>query len=360
MRKKANRKPEPEPIRATPSYLWPAALVLAVLTFYWTRLTSSTASIQWDAVDVHYSSQKYFADHLMSGSLPFWTPYLYSGFPFLADPQVGAFYPLNWPFFLIGVTPRAIEMELMLHALLACVGAFFLGKKLFVSPTAAVASAFFYGFSGYFAAHSSHVGIFQTAAWLPWLIYGFLKSVETPGVKPVSLTGLAAGSMILAGHFQTTLYAFCAPGPVRRRSVVLQTERRTASPPYSRHRRQWSASLSDSDSARVELVRESIRAGIDTSTSRDGVLPPSALLTLISPDHLGAPGASRPTKVRPISRSTISTPACCCSPSSIAGLVLWETRVRWFAAALIVPGVWYALGPDGGFYRLIALLPAFN
>src|SRR5690349_3444083 len=102
-------------IGAAPSEWWtlegwraPVVLGLATLLFYWIPLTSSQTSIQWDAVDVHYSAQKYFADRVLRGELPFWTPYIFSGFPFLADLQTGAWYPLNWPFFLAGVTPGAI------------------------------------------------------------------------------------------------------------------------------------------------------------------------------------------------------------------------------------------------------------
>src|SRR5205085_2125871 len=121
-----------------------------------------------------------------------------------------AFYPLNWPFFLAGVSPGGIELELALHALLACAGAFLLARTQLESRPAALAAALLYGLSGYFAAHSSHVGIFQTAAWLPWILYGFLRAVESAGWKPLSLTVLAAGCMILAGHFQSTLYVFSA------------------------------------------------------------------------------------------------------------------------------------------------------
>src|SRR5512140_2579999 len=91
----------------------------AVLLFYFQPLFSSNASIQWDAVDVQYSAQNYLSEMLHAGKLPQWTPYVYSGMPFLADPQVGAWYPLNWPFFLLGITPRAIQWQLALHCLLA-------------------------------------------------------------------------------------------------------------------------------------------------------------------------------------------------------------------------------------------------
>src|ERR1035437_4911660 len=96
-------------------------LAAAVLLFYFQPLFSGNASIQWDAVDVQYSAQNYLSEMLHAGKLPHWTPYVYSGMPFLADPQVGAWYPLNWPFFLAGITPRAIEWQLALHCLLAAI-----------------------------------------------------------------------------------------------------------------------------------------------------------------------------------------------------------------------------------------------
>ena len=72
------------------------------------------------------------------GRLPFWTPYIWAGFPFLADPQLGAWYPLNWPFLAIGPSPRVFQAENLLHAWLACFGAYLLAKKLFRSRAGAL------------------------------------------------------------------------------------------------------------------------------------------------------------------------------------------------------------------------------
>src|SRR5262245_44341735 len=72
-------------------------LAAAVLLFYFKPLFSGNASIQWDAVDVQYSAQNHLSEMLRTGKLPQWAPYVFSGMPLLADPQVGAWYPLNWP-----------------------------------------------------------------------------------------------------------------------------------------------------------------------------------------------------------------------------------------------------------------------
>src|SRR4051794_8697319 len=110
-------------------HAWPLGLlVLAVVAIYAPFLLTGTA--QWDAIEVHYSAQRYLSESIRSGHLPFWTPYLFTGFPFLADLQTGAWYPLNWPFLLSGISPDTMNVELALHALIACVGAYALTFRL--------------------------------------------------------------------------------------------------------------------------------------------------------------------------------------------------------------------------------------
>src|SRR6266849_5726585 len=185
-------------------------LGLLVCAFYTPQL--ATGTVQWDGVDVHYASQRYFADALHSGHLPFWTPYLFGGFPFLADVQLGAWYPLNWPFFLAGITPSSISVELLLHSLIACAGAYALGVRLFGRPLPALATAMFYGLSGWFATHSQHVGMFQTAAWLPWLVLLLQTLGERLSLPRLALASLLGAALALPGHFQVALYAFCGAG----------------------------------------------------------------------------------------------------------------------------------------------------
>src|ERR1700684_2754984 len=118
-------------VRPTRSFaIWPA-FALAAIVFYAAPLFSSRASIHWDLADVSYPAQKYFEESIRTGKLPQWTPYLDSGIPFLADPRTGSWYPWHWPFFAIGISPRAMVWELVLHAFLAMGGAFLLARRLF-------------------------------------------------------------------------------------------------------------------------------------------------------------------------------------------------------------------------------------
>src|SRR5689334_23431926 len=125
---------------------WLLALAAMVLAYNLPQLLSG--SVQYDGVDVHYAAQRYLSDELHAGRLPFWTPYVFSGFPFLADLQVGAWYPLNWPFFAAGITPRSIGGELLVSSLVATSGAYVLARRFVPSQTAALATGLFYGLSG--------------------------------------------------------------------------------------------------------------------------------------------------------------------------------------------------------------------
>jgi hypothetical protein len=44
----------------------------------------------------------------------------------------------------------------------------------------------------------------------------------------------------------------------------------------------------------------------------------------------------------------------------LAAVGLAAARERWYALALVIPGAWYAFGPAGGLYSLIALVPGFR
>ncbi|HJZ97710.1 MAG TPA: YfhO family protein [Candidatus Solibacter sp.] len=336
-----------------------SALALTTLLFYWQPLFSSATSIQWDAVDVQYSPQKHLADSFHEGKLPFWSPYVYSGMPFLADPQLGAWYPLNWPFFLLGITPRAIEAQLALHALIAAIGAYLLAREFAASRTACILAALFFAFSGFFAGHSSHVGIFQAASWLPALLWTSRRAARSWGwLSPLAIV---SGLIVLTGHFQTALYSFFAL------AVFLAVDLAIA-------RRDWrrsAAALVCSAMASaalpavmvlpgLELSGQSIRAGADYSHDPGATLVPGALATLVAPDHYGALDVEHYTGPQDVTQFYLYM-GILLLPFAAWGIASRDRRPRAIVGiALAMAGAWYAFGPSGGLYSAIALLSGFR
>jgi hypothetical protein len=337
---------------------WLLALAAMVVVYNLPQLLFGT--LQFDGVDVHYAAQRYLSDELHAGRLPFWTPFIFSGFPFLADLQVAAWYPLNWPFFALGITPKSIQLELLLHGLVACSGAYLLARRLIGQAIPAVVAAMLYGLSGWFATHSQHVGMFDTAAWLPWLLLllDSLRKRITP--RRVALAGLLGAAIILPGHFQLALYTFtfvtiwAALELLPRPSLSLARGPAVGIGVAAVGGALLSATML---LPALELVGQSERSRLNALALPDiGYFHLSSLLTLVDPDYYGllsghyvGPGDSTQHYFY---AGILALP--------LAVLGLRNTRVTRTAAALTLPFLWYALGPAGGLYRVLARLPGFN
>ena len=355
------------------------ALAAIVCVYNLPQLLSGT--VQFDGVDVHYSAQRYLSDELHAGRLPFWTPYIFSGFPFLADVQVGAWYPLNWPFFFVGITPRTIGGELLVSSLVACSGAYFFARRFLRSEAGCIVAAMCYGLSGWFAAHSQHVGMVASAAWLPWLLVCLLRlnaatrhPAEGPAqdggpdvrleviAEPRRLLelGLVGAAVALPGSFQIALYTFSFVG-------IWAVCEACAERSWHSARRLglglaaavvWGAALSAvMILPGLELVSRSVRTQLRVLDLPDvGYFHPSALATLVDPDYYG------------LLSGHYAGPGDSTQHYFYAGILLVplavlgarHRRVLRTAAALSLPFAWYALGPRAGIFDLAARLPGFS
>src|SRR3989304_9006115 len=58
-------------------------------------LFDDAGTLQWDAREVHLTNLIFSSSSWRDGFSPLWTPYIFSGFPQIADLQVAIFYPVN-------------------------------------------------------------------------------------------------------------------------------------------------------------------------------------------------------------------------------------------------------------------------
>jgi hypothetical protein len=316
---------------------------LVTVLFWAIPLFQPSVTIHWDLTDVTYPAQKYFADSVHAGRLPYWTPFLYSGMPFLSDPQTGAWYPLHWPFYLIGITPRILFWELALHSFLALTGAFLLGRKLFGDPVAAAIAAMFYAWGGFFAAHSSLLGMFEAAALLPWLLWASRLERQC-----WLLTGIFAGLIVLAGNFDAAMYCFlaCACFLIASRSWKRAAALAVAT-----------AVIGFCLSAIMILPwLEIVKYATHPLTSPAASLHPIDLAAVMSADYFGL--ISGDYKGPEEIRQFYLYGGLLLLPLAIAGLL--RKLQMGSILALIVPGLWYAFGPNAGLARALKMLPGFR
>lgn len=200
-----------------PFWLPATVFVLTTIIFFWDILMSN-AFFWEDFVEYVFPVQTYAAVEFANGNIPFWNPYSFLGMPFLADLQVGFFYPLNR---LLGLFVSnnslpviAIELIIILHFFIAQLSSYYLARYFRISSYGSIIAAISYSFSMLLVCHVIHPMMVYHLAWLPLVLMFFMKGVELSKISFSLISGLLLGMIMLSGHPQTTLYIMLLIGIV--------------------------------------------------------------------------------------------------------------------------------------------------
>ncbi len=144
---------------------------------------------------------------IQQGRLPLWNPTLFSGTPFVANPQPALFYLPTWLALLMSPT-RALALSLVFHVWLAGIGMYIWLRSEAASEAGAFLGAVVFAFSGYTFTRiqAGHVGLFNTGAWLPLILWVGKRALERRSWRWAILGGAPVGMAFLAGHTATFIY----------------------------------------------------------------------------------------------------------------------------------------------------------
>lgn len=186
---------------------------VSTLAIFWDPIINKFGSIQWDAIGVHFFNLLFSSQTWQAGTFPLWTPYIFNGFPQVADLQVAIFYPINLLIsFFTTFTAPIMQYQLIVHYFLAGFFGFLLAKHISKNFFFSLAAGAVYAFSGFMVGHGSHVGMQNASAWLPLLFWLLILALEKRRLIYGLICGLFLGITILAGHFQMALYGAYALG----------------------------------------------------------------------------------------------------------------------------------------------------
>jgi len=145
-------------------------------------------------------------------SIPLWNPYAFVGFP-----TVAGFGDLFYPASLLRLvlpTALAIDLEFVLHYILAGFALYLLLRMLNFSWTAAITGGTAYQLSGVVASLVSpgHDGKLFVTALLPVMLIGLVLGIRRRRWEGFALSGFAVGLALLSPQYQMTQYALVASG----------------------------------------------------------------------------------------------------------------------------------------------------
>ena len=187
-------------------------LLLLTLAGEWSASTGLVPDIQaGDGKSYYMPGRAFSARILQSGHLPAWDPYIYGGYPHIADVQTAFFYPPNLILFLIFRPNVAFVLAIAFNILLI---AFFTSRflSLFVRSRHAVwlGSATF-ALAGILSNNAVTLTIPDSAAWVPAIFWCIEKWIRTGSWRYCIWGGVCLAVELLAGWPQmvllTVLYA---------------------------------------------------------------------------------------------------------------------------------------------------------
>lgn len=194
-------------------FLWDAGAVLLlwllVVLFTWPIGLGGRVLAGGDIFSYFYPYWAEATRAIRGARLPLWNPFLFMGVPFLANSQVGFFYPPNWILWLLFPPHRSVHLTILLHLCLAALNAYLWARKsLNVGHVGAWTAGAVFALGGYLGAQIEHVNQLQGLAWLPlMLMLHDWASDPRAGItrRRRSIAGLAivVGLVLLAGHTQT-------------------------------------------------------------------------------------------------------------------------------------------------------------
>ncbi len=160
-----------------------------------------------DAADGYYPSHVAIRRAFAEGKLPTWERGAWSGWPLIADPYYGAFYPLNVLFDVGANAPvRGLGFSIALHTLLASLGMFVLLRRRKLAHGPALFGAIAFGLSSFMAERVRHIIFAQLMGWLPWIFVGIEGFLATRRRRELVLTAVSIGMALLCGALPLLLF----------------------------------------------------------------------------------------------------------------------------------------------------------
>jgi hypothetical protein len=306
-----------------------------------------------DFLRLHLLNRAYLWDALRAGRLPLWNPHVGLGRPFLADIEVGAFYPPT----LLGLPlggAGGLALSAVLHALLAMAGMIGLCRHLGMSRGmgAVLGLAFLTGAPIAGRLQAGQAPYAHATCYLPLLFLLAARLQDSRRAARIAQLALALGLQLLCGHPQIAWIAWSGLGCF----VVGRGLSRPLRSSAARVGRDLAtlglALLGGLGLAAVqllpflELVGQGNRRASSLEFAAAGSMAPAAWISLLVPVD----------PARPLSWETNLYSGIVIALAGLAGLGQWADRnVRGLALAAL-GGALVASGPSTPAFRVLYVL----
>lgn len=193
-----------------PDRLWRCAgpfvvFTVLVLLYFAPALLHRQVLAPGDGKDYYYPVRVNLTQTLTSRHLPLWNPHIFGGLPAAADPQVGAFFPPTWLFFLFS---PVVAMNLLVLSSYILAGAFTVlyAREVGLDEWGSYGAGLIFTLGGFMVVHLGHLTMITAAPYLPLLLYCLEKLRTSVRIWSMAVGAMAVALSILSGHPQIPTY----------------------------------------------------------------------------------------------------------------------------------------------------------
>jgi membrane protein YfhO len=151
-------------------------LLLCSILFFSPILFFGRSLYYSDFSFITYPVKSFLAQTFQAGALPFWTPSIDSGAPFMAAFHTGVFYPPGIIFFLPNTT-LALNLFYAFHFIVLTIPIYYLARSWKLSGQAALCSSLTALLSSFFLSSTMLSNWFLAVVWLPLIFLLFQKFI---------------------------------------------------------------------------------------------------------------------------------------------------------------------------------------
>jgi hypothetical protein len=353
----------------------------ALIIFFWPVILGRRFFWE-DIVQQFYPMLSFLANSLRSFRLPYWSPYVFSGIPFINDIQGQTFYPPNWLLTLfIRSSGRlnfwAFEIVILLHVLAAGLFMYKLAREWKLARPAAVFTGLCFMLSGFMILRTIHLGVIYTYTWFPLLMLFFHRSIYDRKLHAALTGSLVFGLAALGGYPQTLMHMGYALALYALFFIITQYRERGLETVWRSAASLVLIVLVGVGVAAVQYlpssnyVKYTLRTSLSFQDLVDASLRPVQLVTLLAPKFFGSVAGGLPENTDTVQfwAGTMeyhyweTVVYLGILPLTFALAALWNRKqpLRWFLLVLSTVAVILALGRYTPLYRLaLAILPGFS
>jgi hypothetical protein len=179
---------------------------LSIAIFLWKLIVMRGGFISGDYSVQFYPWSMLYAESIKNLGFPYWIRSVQSGFPLMAEGQVGGFYPLHIIFYFLLPFRVAYNYVVVMHFIIAGVFTYLYSFKMGACRWGGTLAAILFCFGSAYAGCLVNTATLKTMAWFPLILLLIELYFDRKKTLFVIGSGIILGMQLLAGASQVGLY----------------------------------------------------------------------------------------------------------------------------------------------------------